>query len=46
MLGVIPLIISFVVPFDNVQAASFDCNKASKLEKHICSDPALSKADE
>ena len=41
------LITGLLVPVGTAQAASFDCKKAkSKLEKRVCSDPALSKADE
>ena len=47
ILGAVLLTISLVIPFSNIHAASFDCKKAkSKLEKRVCSDPALSKADE
>ena len=46
-LGAVLLMIGLILPFASVHAASFDCKKAkSKLEKRICSDPALSKADE
>ena len=47
MLAAVLLISSLLVPVGTAQAASFDCKKAkSKLEKHICADPALGKADE
>jgi hypothetical protein len=47
ILGAVLFIIGIIVPFGDVQAASFDCNKAkTRIEKRICSDPALSKADE
>lgn len=41
------LMLCLCIPLSSIQAASFDCAKAkSKLEKRVCSDPALSKADE
>ena len=41
------MVISLAITIGNAQAASFDCSKAkSKLEKRVCSDPALGKADE
>ena len=47
LLGVTLMLSGLAVPLGNIQAASFDCSKAkSKLEKRVCSDPALGKADE
>ena len=47
ILGAGVLIVGLAIPFGNAQAASFDCKKSkSKLEKRVCSDPALGKADE
>ena len=47
MLAAALLITGLLVPVGIAQAASFDCKKAkSKLEKRVCSDPALGKADE
>ena len=43
-----PLLALFLVmPLASAEAASFDCKKAStRIEKTICGDPELSKADE
>ena len=41
------LALCLVLPLASTEAASFDCKKAStRIEKTICSDPELSKADE
>src|ERR1700730_14201974 len=44
----LPLLAVFLVlPLAPADAASFDCKKAStRIEKTICADPELSKADE
>lgn len=44
----LPLLAVFLaLPLATAQAASFDCKKAStRIEKTICADPELSKADE
>ena len=40
-------VLALLVGFNSVQAASFNCSKAqTELEKLICSDRALNKADE
>jgi uncharacterized protein len=41
------LAVFLVLPLASAEAASFDCKKAStRIDKTICSDPELSKADE
>ena len=41
------LAVFFFLPLATAQAASFDCKKATaRIEKTICGDPELSKADE
>jgi uncharacterized protein len=45
---ILPLLAVFLVlPLATAQAASFDCKKATaRIEKTICGDPELSRADE
>jgi uncharacterized protein len=47
MRSLLLLAVFLILPLASAEAASFDCKKAmTRIEKTICSDPELSKADE